>query len=497
MLTQTAIDNAKTTIKTLLANQYPTLDLRRGTVMNELLVNLAALGYATIAGDLATFKAQLHLQDWRADPNAVDPALVDATLGNFFITRKAGSYAKGLVAVLVNDNKRYLIPAGAVITTGDLEFTTTVTVDTSDPTQPLVQLGDGVYQVVLPVTASAVGSTQLLTAGTAMTTTVFGGNFIAASAYNDFYDGSASETNAELLARVPTVLGTRDLTSVQSITTRLHDEFPELRQVTVLGYNDREVQRDVNNLGVKVGGKIDVYVQTALTPLQERYQVTTDTNGDYTFDTAATVPILRIASVTRVNDPLTSLTYTVTSGVAPTAPQLSNTTAGWYRYSSYETVTVHTGLPTTALAITVDYYPGIQNLQAFVSSSDQRCKCSDTLIKTYLPCFLDLAVDYYAPSTDAAVEAAVIDDLLNYINLLPTTTLYISKLIDLIHNRSLTGLALPVTVTGTLYQPDGTLVTVTSDNVLTVPENLSLGVSNRTVKLIVTPSTIRLSRIGG
>ena len=276
-VTQEKYDQAETLVIGLLRDAAPNLDLRRGTVLRDLLVRPAAAFYALEADRLAQAQATRSLQLMADSATPPAQADVDAILSNFAVEQRVGGKASGLVRITTAYNRAYTLDAGLVLSTLDgMQFGPGATyaakpdADANDWRQlPLLPAADGVnYYFNLPVAALLAGADGQVPAGTAFTLSSSFSGFISATAAADFSGGADAETLDALIERLPTAISHRSLESRASIDAMLrssdHGGFGDILQdVSVLGYGDEGQLRDKHNAqGVAMGGKADIYVRT-------------------------------------------------------------------------------------------------------------------------------------------------------------------------------------------------------------------------------------------
>lgn len=491
---QTRLEEARTLIKEVIKENFPNVDVRKGTVISELLIPLASIGYATIYEDLKSFEDKMYLQQILTDPNSFDTSTVDAIMSNFFVDRKTGSKAKGIIQIIVPNNERRIVPSGtAFYTVDNLEFVTTQAYDTDD----VGLYHDDVsstYYFLINVEAASEGTQYLITTGTALTTEYLPGVTILVTAWNDFYGGINAETNDEYITRARNTLGLRDLQSKQSISAELNSAFPEIRQISVIGYNDREMQRNKNNIGMKVGGKVDMYIRTIGTPLTKTITMTTDANGEVLIVDPDLIPMLRVQDIALTTDPLHKyMNFTLLvdhTNLDRTVDPYS------YRFSSYEALTLVTDFIEKEIFVTADYLPLIKEVQNYILGEEKRNLCSDQLVRSFMPCYISMEIEYKSSEYTTTLEDTIRNGIIDYINNLDESVLYVSKIIDVIHNvASLASVKLPLNLTGNFYLPDGSIETKISEDRIEIEEDVSLSLSGKTYRYFVMSSDITFLRI--
>lgn len=512
--TQDQLDTAAEVIAAAVRENFPNVSVRKGTVMRELVVAASAIGFAVIDERLEQFRATQSLKNAEENPDLVDDSVIDAILSNYFITRKVGTLATGLIKVLVATNVDRTLPAGTVFTTGnDLVFLTesTLVAETTptSATSLLIQQesGTGNYFFLVPVVAEEVGDQYSIAQDTQLDNETLGADFILATAFTTFSGGSDTESTADLLTRAQDAITVRDLTTRKAIRAVLPDEFPQIEAIKVMGYGDAEMRRDhANALGFGRGGRTDVYVRTSKDPVET--VITKTVGGDLTVDldtVGVEVPLYKVTFVALTEFPDLPLVegedYSLSFSIAANPSNDLQGLLKHARFTVYERATLTFTDPLLAgkgVTIKLVYPPDLQAIQTYVLDETERVVLADTLVKAITPCFVTLQFSYTKKSL---TENIVLDDLRNdlktYINTLaPGTPLAISRLIDIVHNYDVVQVDIPsFQLTGVLYKPDGTQDSLSTTNSLVIPEDLALGVSQNTVAYFITLDSILASEV--
>lgn len=258
----------------MVRSKFPNLDLRRGTVLRDLLVSAdAAVGAAfrAQAQEQESRSSLLRMSEAEAAGESIDPEDVSAVLSNFNVEPVAGTKATGFVRMSMSSDRMYQVMEGSVFTTLDgLAFEATETVvASSDPSDgggaPLETGAKGTWFLV-PVRCLSQGSAGNIPQGTYLTPgfDLFG--FVSASAYRTFSGGSDMETLERTVARIRQALSVRGLLTKASTEAVLRDRFDgtdnPIVAVSTCGYGSASQRRDKHNVfGVAVGGRVDVYVR--------------------------------------------------------------------------------------------------------------------------------------------------------------------------------------------------------------------------------------------
>jgi hypothetical protein len=227
-------------LKARLRQEYPSVASEDGDAVVDLLINPLSLL-------IEAFKREASLV--QLGQSVSNAALMreedaDALAANFFVNRKVGSRAAGIVRMYYANPTYVSVTPGVVFTSASgIRFVPTTTqVFSSD--QMLFQRSGAYYYIDVSVIAETPGANTNVAAGTITTVTGLTG-FIRFTNLANFVGGVDRETNVELLNRVRTALTERALNTRRGIAARLQDQFPATRAIEVVGYGDPEMQRDV------------------------------------------------------------------------------------------------------------------------------------------------------------------------------------------------------------------------------------------------------------
>lgn len=497
---------------------FPTIDVRKGGPFYETVLRPGALGHAVIKEEVDTFRKSQNLKAISENPGAFDDSVVDGYISNLLVTRRTGSKSSGGFKVRVTQNKPYRIRAGEVVTVSpDLHYETEIGYyvepnPVSSTSLELFQEGTtGIYFFILPVIASEVGSEYSIDQGTQATSSMLGASLVDIVAFNDFSEGKGAETTEDLIPRTKEAVTVRDLVTPKSIRFVLSDVFEYLEDISVIGYGDREMRRDRQALiGSSIGGMVDVYCRTSMAPVTITVQKTTDSLSRFRLDSAGVdVPFFYIKSINLKSDPLKeSFDFTLARSYESNIPNqmgnspipgrtLEETRTIRARYTIYEraVVTINTpGFANEEIEVQLVIPQNILPIQSYLLDQDERVVCADLLARALTPIFLELDITVIRRITDEPYDlVSAKQDLFDYVNNLPHgSKLAASNLVDILHNRSLLRVKLPIGMTGTLNLPDDTVQNLYGEDTLPVVDNFSLGVTQKTSVYYLTLEDINL-----
>lgn len=258
---------------------YPTLDLREGSPLRDIVIRPCATMIALVNKGVVK-----HFTDntIAGATDATPTATVDALLSNFFLSRNMG----GKTRILAQVRFSVSIPSNAV----SIPVTTTFSVDNTYKYSPVqattLSITDGTLRLYSDVTGTQYYFGNILLeaqdTGTASDVdvgqeflffTIFDPYFLGASVTSIQLAGVDAETNLEFISRAGNAISTRNLINEPSIAVQINAKFPTVKALTVSGYGDYEQFRDYRLLPlstsptpvpVHLGGFVDLYVNTSL-----------------------------------------------------------------------------------------------------------------------------------------------------------------------------------------------------------------------------------------
>ena len=227
-------------LKTRLRQEYPSVSAEDGDAIVDLLINPLSLLLEALKREVALVKLGQSVNN----ATSMREADADALAANFFVTRRSGNYAYGIVRVYYANPMQVYIPSTVQFSTSSgLNFRPS-SAQTFPAATLLLQRSGSYYYVDVSVVAEAPGQSYNIAAGTLTSVTNLTG-YIKFTNLFAFSGGTPRETNLELLSRVRTSLTERSLNTRRGIITRIQAQFPTVRAVEVVGYGDPEMQRDV------------------------------------------------------------------------------------------------------------------------------------------------------------------------------------------------------------------------------------------------------------
>jgi hypothetical protein len=277
-ISQTDVQNAASFLQDFLSQNVTSGDFTPGTALRDLTIGALAAVFAYLQAEYAQ-TTQLQSLNTVADATGTDTQAqtdaVTALLSNFFIAPLSGTKASGYAIGHASRQVDVFIPTTALFTysTG-IQFLVNSPQTYFIPAASLVAIVDANnvvtdYEFRIPLIATQVGTTYNVSAGQFSNFTPFSPYVTYIEVVDAFTNGAGQETVDQVLARAPTAISVRNLVNQRSIVATLNDNFEGINGITVVGYGDPEMQRDLvpgiaPNLLFHVGGCIDIYLLLGL-----------------------------------------------------------------------------------------------------------------------------------------------------------------------------------------------------------------------------------------
>lgn len=266
--------DAENILQQFLSDKIPNGDFGRGNALRDLVITGMAYTFAYLRREIDITRArQSLLLLAKLSGTEVDDA-VDEILSNWFLTRKVGRRATGVVTVYLTQQADVSVPITAKFYRNNLVYMPDALDTVAIAKEDLVQLIDssGVvvgYSFDLLVKAQFPGEDYNIAAGAFTDFTRFSPYITRVENQSAFSGGKSNETTTEMLKRAPTAISVRDLNSPRSIDATLKDEFTTIDDVTVIGMGDPEMIRDLvmeeaTNTRIHAGGYVDVYLRSPI-----------------------------------------------------------------------------------------------------------------------------------------------------------------------------------------------------------------------------------------
>lgn len=266
----TEFKRAEQSILDALSTSAPNLMTKVGSVIRELVVRPAALLYAWV-----TSNADKHFEErsvtYLKTSNATDNETADTVAANYFVYRREGVRAKGVITVYTTFPVVQL-PAGASFSVNGIQVVTDSSIVASDTLETgkrnntiyirTIKLSDGLYLANIPVVAQQVGDIEIA-AGAEVTMNFIDSTISSALLTSPITGGSGTETDAELMARAEYNTAESGVGSYYGIKRRLQSAPVAVLDIGLIAGEDTLLFRARHNsVNINPGGYVDCYVKT-------------------------------------------------------------------------------------------------------------------------------------------------------------------------------------------------------------------------------------------
>ena len=522
-LTPEEVQASESLVLALLRERFPDYNFSLGSVLEQLIAYpWAALG-ALSQLQAAEIQNNMSIKAVSENPDA-DPELVDSLMSNYQVERVTGTFVTGRVAINVTTAVAFVLPATTVFTTGARRFNPIK--DYTIVTDAALATGDGVvvYQVGAGQPIAVIELIETVESGATVPqdtrfTVVAGAipGVVSITAVATFSAGRQAETNTELLNRLEAGIAAKTTADRASITADLQAVFPDIRDISIIGMGDPEMNRDAQNIyGISGGGMVDVYVRTADAPAT---YIRTLQPFSMIAEPEELVSVIPIPPTTVPGF------YRVTKAL-PTGSGAEGS-AGITEISDRGVWRPNTGLPLVLRAqdarfsarqggtsvriqdareatagLKYDLYfsamPLLSDIQDYCRLRANSAPGADILVRAPIPCYVSvgITVSYLsgqqAPSADALRQ--VVADAVNRYTFAETTAMstIITRAVDSYMNGKGNAVA-PLSLRGSLYKVDGSVETLVGTTGLAIQDDPVNCQSRRTVAYYAYPSSVQLT----
>jgi hypothetical protein len=507
------ITDTTSRLTTFISQNFTDVEVGPGSVINELLIKLAA----------SIHNEQYNLIDALGQGRAIQSALsattptyfpiIDLVASNYNTARSQGSVVTGKIKITLSSVSSYSFRAGYTFLQPALNLKYVLVNDVRVSYTPQAGANEtqlyqdqGFYYFIVDVKAEEAGPSYQVSSGAPFITSDanFMSNFVKAEAYGNFSAGAAVETDKELIAKVKSNLGNSRFESAAGIYNNFKNTFAGFQALSVCGANDAELVRAKQNLlGISSFGKADVYVRSSLGLATKLIAKTATKKADNTWkltldnsDAPGFYAVKAIIPKSAISLGGTLVFAQPKYGYALYADQRKNeiNSAADARFTKYQTaevtftysespvLPVDSALP---FEVHVTYQPNITEMQDLLLSDAQRLACADYLIRAAVPCEVSLNINLKKKRSTDTFDSLNLQqlkqDIFTYINGLKFgEELYASNIVDLCHNYDIKRVDLPITMTGVINCPDGSVLQLTDSDVLSIPNRLDKGVTAKT-----------------
>lgn len=246
-------------------------DFRKGGALRDFAVGAMASIFAFFRKEVDYVKARQSLLLLGSLTGADVDNAVDEILSNWYITRKAGLYSRGMATLYLSQPVDISVPTTATFSTA------TGLVFKLDSTSPISFLAGELrpvyssaglvayYTQQIPLISSDVGVIYNITPQAFTSFTAISPYLSRVETAQTFTGATDAETTTDMLNRAETAISTRNMISSRSIDATLRENFAEVNAVKVVGYGDSEMTRDFveeasTRTRLHAGGAADVFL---------------------------------------------------------------------------------------------------------------------------------------------------------------------------------------------------------------------------------------------
>jgi hypothetical protein len=528
------IQTTASRLEAFIAQNYTDVETGPGSVINELLIKLAASIQNEQYNKINELSQSYTFNNALASTTDTYSPVIDAVASNYNTVRAQGNYVRGKIKVTVSSGGMFAFQQSSLIFTDvslGLNFILEQAVRVN--VTPIAALNEGqvystengMFYYILPVIAEQPGTKYQLNAGSKFSIGAknYIAGFVSAEAYGNFSSGSDTETDKQLISRIKTTLGNSRVESAAGIYNKFKESFPGFQTLSVCGANDPELLRAKQNaLGISTFGKADVYVRSSLgletkkiikkakkisSNLWRIDMLNTDVPGFYRI--RSILPVVSNVNLggtlnpsalkygysvylDKRNNEITS--YNARNGVVDDRQAIQNARFTKYQTASFEFAAEY--FPDVLVNNTADfeveviYQPFIAEMQDLLLSENNRLACADYLVRAVTPCEVSLnikllkkrPIDTYSSLNLGGLKA----DIFKYINTIPFgEDLQASSIVDICHNYGIKRVDLPIKMSGLILSPDGTNIELNGEDVLSLPNLPHKGVTPKTTLYFV------------
>lgn len=521
------------------AEAFPFLEERRGVIRDLVLKLAAILGEGLRTSARTAIQSVQSLLLAAESSETISDTVLELLLANFRLTRQEAAQASGSVLLVFDRLAPMVIPnslefsAGEVVLRPKDSFSLRTFAEhvVEETDRLLFPYGTGLYAAIIDCVATEPGQIGNLRAGTNLTVRGLVPHLVRALIHQDFSGGLSGDSLQDLMDKLRLGLSGRHTGSRSSLEAllRLESQIP-VSAVSVIGYSDPEQRRYHSVFPLAFGGRVDIYVRTALFPHRASIPVTAvylGTQAGFTRWRLTITPALAAEhgiegfyGVEKVVRELADLNLPESSGY-----NLSSLTPGFHvpyldyspdlasgeeaSFSAFQSLTVEfLDTDTSSEGLTPDsstatYYvrvlflPYIGALQKLLIRPEFRPYGSDVVVRAAVPCFVTVRFSVASPTAEVDVDA-IRTVLAEFVNT--------SGFIGSITSHELTAIAsrflgpgqkiFGTELIGKIIAPPAFQVApiyLRSSDRLTIPERPDIFVSPRTTVFFLDPENISIS----
>ena len=430
--TKTAFDSAEQITLDVISEAAPSAMTKTGSVVRELIIRPLSYMFAWMTANLENARrisSIAHLKTSQATVNEV----ADLVASNYFVTRRAGTRAKGMLTLTLNTPVSR-IAQGASFRVGDvvLVVPTQIVITNTDANDPqagityikAVALGDS-FVANIPVVARNVGRIEVSPGGTVIAE--FASSVIElVELTSAITGGDGIETDADLMRRAEYNTAESGIGTFNGLRKKFATAPIDVKGMSVVAGEDLPLFRArYNNVNINPGGFVDVYVKTqiqssligldrvAVKRAAQSPSATTTIYDIEVYDDQC-AGFFGVSSVIVDGGPVDSFSVTFGSADSITPAEGARLSADQTAIVSFESLTDVASMPAR---VYVSYLPGVLQLQHFIDGDEERFIGQDIKVKAAVPAMLSIDCAVSSASRLSTTEMTLLKrTIANYIN---------------------------------------------------------------------------------
>lgn len=267
-------------LKGFLVDKVPEADLAEGSFLTDVVIKSMAYVVALFDEEAKSIKSRLSVNDVTDLEDLTSIQVLDNIASNFFLSRKDGQFASGIVRVVVNSNERAVVitpqtrftkaPGVHFMYAGGVDGETSLVIRSVDLLEIFDSNNDstGTWYFEVPVIGEAIFVGSSLAPGVFSSANPSIPNLVRIENTEPFTPADELEPNIEFAERIKTSLTNRGLASSSGIKTHMLDTISSLRRIEVIGGTSKLLRRDLLESGAVISnfktlGKCNIYTSIA------------------------------------------------------------------------------------------------------------------------------------------------------------------------------------------------------------------------------------------
>lgn len=255
-----ALQDVIALLSSSLVAQNPGLDLRPGTPFADLFLTSTAVAYNVIDQEVQHDRIVSYLSNWQS----MTLEELQLLASNFFVNYASGTFSTGSVRVYYSSPVDFMAtPLSNFYSSAGYAYKPVTPVVVTKDEMSLNR--DGLlYYVDVEVSATSTGSMYNITSSGQIVNADGIPDFVRITNLQPFSNAQDPMTLDQFYSVIANSLTTRDFVSKASIFATLMQHFPYINRLTVVGYGDPEMTRDIVRYSpsgtMHAGSMIDVYL---------------------------------------------------------------------------------------------------------------------------------------------------------------------------------------------------------------------------------------------